>query len=116
MRHRVAVHIAHNKVGSHTATSLIFCSQLLIYLILYISDCLSKIASAKVPMSQNEAVKQLSTLAVDNFSLPGDAGFPLNNLYSPPATRQEAGTLTSDVHDGRRLQFNPLFALGRLLI
>ncbi|CEH13326.1 actin-related protein arpc3 [Ceraceosorus bombacis] len=69
--------------------------RLLIYLILYISDCLSKIASARVPMSQNEAIKQLSTLAVDNFSLPGDAGFPLNNLYSAPATRQEADQLKS---------------------
>ena len=65
--------------------------QLLIYLILFISDCLSRIAGARVPMSQNEASKQLQSLSVDNFSLPGDASFPLNNLYQPPASRAEAG-------------------------
>lgn len=65
--------------------------RLLIYLILFISQCLTILATAKVPMSQNEAIKQLSTTAVDQFSLPGDAGFPLNNLYQPPANRMEAG-------------------------
>jgi actin related protein 2/3 complex subunit 3 len=65
--------------------------RLLIYLILFISQCLTIIASARVPMSQNEAIKQLSTTAVDQFHLPGDAGFPLNNLYQPPANRMEAG-------------------------
>lgn len=33
----------------------------------------------------------LSTLAVDHFSLPGDAGFPMNNLYHGPRDRSEAG-------------------------
>lgn len=33
----------------------------------------------------------LSTLAVDNFSLPGDAGFPLNSLYHAPASKMDAG-------------------------
>lgn len=65
--------------------------RLLIYLILFISQCLGVIAGARVPMSQNEAIKQLSTLAVDAFSLPGDAAFPLNNLYQTPANRTEAG-------------------------
>lgn len=65
--------------------------RLLIYLILFISQCLTIIAGARVPMSQNEALKQLSTTAVDQFNLPGDAGFPLNNLYQAPASRMEAG-------------------------
>ncbi|PWN95786.1 ARP2 3 complex 21 kDa subunit [Tilletiopsis washingtonensis] len=69
--------------------------RLLIYLILFISDCLSRIAGARVPMSQNEASKQLQSLSVDNFSLPGDASFPLNNLYQPPASRAEAEHLRS---------------------
>jgi hypothetical protein len=33
----------------------------------------------------------LATLAVDNFALPGDAGFPLNALYHAPASRPDAG-------------------------
>lgn len=42
-------------------------------------------------MAQIEANKQLSTLAVDSFALPGDAGFPLNALYQPPKDRSESG-------------------------
>lgn len=67
--------------------------RLLIYLILFISQCLGIIAQSRTPMSQNEAVKQLSTAAVDQFHLPGDAGFPLNNLYQAPANRMEAEQL-----------------------
>ena len=44
-------------------------------------------------MTQIEANKQLATLAVDNFALPGDAGFPLNALYQAPQDRSEAGEL-----------------------
>ena len=76
--------------------------QLLIYLILFISDCLSKIAASKVPMSQNEAIKQLSTYAVDTFSLPGDANFPLNQLYAPPRDRAEADALRSYLIQARQ--------------
>lgn len=72
--------------------------RLLIYLILFISQCLSIIAGSRVPLSQAEAIRQLSTTAVDQFHLPGDAGFPLNNLYAAPANRMEAGEylLTKD--------------------
>lgn len=66
----------------------------LIYLILYISDCLNKIASpAARNWTPNEAVKQLTTLALENFSLPGDAGFPLNTAFQAPKSRSEADTL-----------------------
>ncbi|CAO1620567.1 unnamed protein product [Sympodiomycopsis kandeliae] len=74
----------------------------LIYLILFISDCLSKIAAARTPLSQIEAGKQLSTLAVDNFSLPGDAGFPLNALYQPPKDRSEADALRGYLTQARQ--------------
>ncbi|CCF54318.1 hypothetical protein NDA18_001414 [Ustilago nuda] len=67
--------------------------RLLIYLILFISDCLTKIASSKIPWTTNEANKQLQTYAVDAFALPGDANFPLNSLYAPPAGRAEADQL-----------------------
>ena len=65
--------------------------RLLIILILFISDCLAKITLPRVPPNQLEATKSLNTLAVDNFALPGDANFPLNAHYSPPANRIEAG-------------------------
>ncbi|CAO1624458.1 unnamed protein product [Jaminaea pallidilutea] len=74
----------------------------LIYLILFISDCLSKIAATRTPLTQPEATKQLSTLAVDNFALPGDAGFPLNALYAPPQDRSEAEALRAYLTQARQ--------------
>lgn len=40
-----------------------------------------------------DAQRLLSSLAVDNFSLPGEVGFPLNQLYLPPANKTEADLL-----------------------
>ena len=76
---------------------------MLIYLILFISDCINKIAPhpGKPAPQYQEAVKTLSTLAVDHFSLPGDAGFPMNNLYHGPRDRSEAGSYS--VFDGYRV-------------
>ena len=56
----------------------------LIILILFISDCLSKIGKARTVPTQLEATKMLNTLAVDTFPIPGDANFPLNAHYTPP--------------------------------
>ena len=69
--------------------------RLLIYLILFISECLTKLAPTpnRPSPAYQEAVKQLSTLAVDSFALPGDAGFPLNSMYHAPASRADAGKL-----------------------
>ncbi|KAF8213830.1 ARP2 3 complex 21 kDa subunit [Mycena galopus ATCC 62051] len=50
----------------------------LIVLILYVSDCLAKIGSARTVPTQIEAGKSLNTLSVDNFPIPGDANFALN--------------------------------------
>ena len=33
----------------------------------------------------------MQTLAVANFSLPGDSGFPLNAMYQKPGSKAEAG-------------------------
>lgn len=68
--------------------------RLLIYLILFISDCLSKLAPSSGGRSSPtypEAIKMLSTASVDHFALPGEAGFPLNSLFHGPRDRSEAG-------------------------
>jgi len=65
--------------------------RILIVLILYISDCLAKLGSARSVPSQIEASKSLNTLSVDNFPIPGDANFPLNAHYATPASRADAG-------------------------
>ncbi|KAL0090978.1 actin-related protein ARPC3 [Phycomyces blakesleeanus] len=61
--------------------------RVLIYLILFISECLGKLNKLT---PQGDALKQLSTLAVSSFSIPGDPGFPLNAMYAPPADRYQA--------------------------
>jgi actin related protein 2/3 complex subunit 3 len=65
--------------------------RVLIYLILFITECLNKLT--KNP-SLKEAEKTLSTLALGNFAIPGDATFPLNALYAAPASKLDAGKLT----------------------
>jgi actin related protein 2/3 complex, subunit 3 len=41
--------------------------------------------------NQQEATKALNSLALENFNIPGEPGFPLNPLYAPPANRNDAG-------------------------
>lgn len=57
---------------------------------MFISDCLNKLKSNTSP---NEATRALNTLAVDNFALPGDPGFPMNSLYTAPRDRNEVDFL-----------------------
>lgn len=59
----------------------------LIYGILFISDCLARLASK--PLPRNEAVKAMNTLALESFAVPGDGGFPLNNIYAAPGSRAD---------------------------
>ncbi|KIJ56957.1 hypothetical protein M422DRAFT_23092 [Sphaerobolus stellatus SS14] len=67
--------------------------RLLIIFILFISDCLTKLSTSRVPPNQLEATKSLNTLAVDSFPLPGDANFPLNAHYAAPGNRGDADYL-----------------------
>ncbi|KAH8589350.1 actin-related protein 2/3 complex subunit 3 [Bisporella sp. PMI_857] len=65
--------------------------RLLVYGILWVSECLGKIRNN---MSGREAQKEVSNIALDtNFAIPGDPGFPLNQIFTPPSTRQEAEVL-----------------------
>lgn len=59
----------------------------LIYITLYISECLKKLQKVT---GKNQAHKEMYTLAVQPFDIPGDPGFPLNNMYAKPKNRQEA--------------------------
>jgi actin related protein 2/3 complex subunit 3 len=89
----------------------------LIYLTLYINACLRKLESVSnlaaaqkvrglsgspgrrgsasvAHATRLERGQALYTLAVEPFSIPGDAQWPLGGLFSPPATKEEAGALT----------------------
>ncbi|XP_013412106.1 actin-related protein 2/3 complex subunit 3 [Lingula anatina] len=58
----------------------------LIYITLYITECLKKLQRCT---SKNQGLKEMHTLAVSRFDIPGDAGFPLNAMYTRPSGRQE---------------------------
>ncbi|CAH2352063.1 actin-related protein 2/3 complex subunit 3 [[Candida] railenensis] len=73
--------------------------RLLIYGILFTSDCLSKLNKS---ITYKEAVRTLNNLALDSFALPGDIGFPLNSLYQSPANKNEAELLRSYLQQFRQ--------------
>ncbi|KAK0127983.1 subunit of the Arp2/3 complex [Cadophora gregata f. sp. sojae] len=67
--------------------------RLLIYGILWVSECLGKIRPG---MSGREAQKEVQNIALDtNFSIPGDPGFPLNQVRFLPTTSPAFPTLPS---------------------
>jgi actin related protein 2/3 complex subunit 3 len=41
--------------------------------------------------SKNEGLKEMQSLAISRFFLPGEAQFPLNAMYSRPANKAEEG-------------------------
>ncbi|MCJ1254830.1 subunit of the Arp2/3 complex [Lignoscripta atroalba] len=64
--------------------------RLLIYGILFISECLGKI---RIGMGSREAEKALTNTALEQFAIPGDASFPLNQAFEAPRDRQDAEML-----------------------
>ena len=47
---------------------------------------------------KKDAEKQLQTLAVSSFDIPGDRGFPLNEFYAKPSGRSEEGKYITDTY------------------
>ena len=68
------------------------------YLTLYTSACLRKLEG--VP-TLSAGQKALYALACEPFALPGDAGWPLGGLFSPPATRDEGDLLRAYLRQAR---------------
>ncbi|GFR48650.1 hypothetical protein Agub_g10604 [Astrephomene gubernaculifera] len=82
--------------------------KLLVYLIMFISSCLRRIADRKPTPNREEARSLLFSQAHDRFPLPGQAGFPLGALMSAPANKEEEETIRSYLRQcreeaGRRL-------------
>ncbi|KAJ5165692.1 uncharacterized protein N7500_007522 [Penicillium coprophilum] len=73
--------------------------RMLIYGTLFISDCLGKV---KPTMTAREAEKALTNAALDNFAIPGDVSFPLNQAFEPPRDRQDAETLRQFISQVRQ--------------
>ncbi|KAJ3321993.1 subunit of the Arp2/3 complex, partial [Blyttiomyces sp. JEL0837] len=66
--------------------------RVLIYLLLFIQECIAKLAAKNPNLS--EGTRLLTTHALQNFAIPGEASFPLNALYEKPATRTDAGPMS----------------------
>jgi actin related protein 2/3 complex, subunit 3 len=64
--------------------------RLLIYGILFISECLNKV---KANMDTRAAEKALINGALEQFAIPGDANFPLNQAFEAPNDRMQAEQL-----------------------
>ncbi|KAI3641490.1 hypothetical protein MIR68_000620 [Amoeboaphelidium protococcarum] len=76
--------------------------RLLIYVLLYIGECLTKIASLSTKGDQwpsvNEAQKHLTTLSTNAnlvSMLPSDASFPLSGMYEKPTNKNDIDFLRS---------------------
>ncbi|CAL8103898.1 unnamed protein product [Calicophoron daubneyi] len=66
--------------------------RVLVYLVLYILECLKKLQRCPNKVT---ASKELISLAIGRFDIPGDPGFPceLNSLYAKPKNQNEAETM-----------------------
>nr|CAH7716369.1 unnamed protein product [Callosobruchus chinensis] len=64
--------------------------RLLIYITLYITECLKKLQKCS---NRTQGQNEMKTLALSRFDIPGDPGFPLNSVYRAYLTqlRQEVG-------------------------
>lgn len=62
--------------------------RVLIYITLYIPECLKKLQRCA---NKNQGMTEMYTLAISKFDIPGESGFPLNSVYAKPQTPNEAG-------------------------
>ncbi|XP_058804835.1 actin-related protein 2/3 complex subunit 3-like isoform X2 [Phymastichus coffea] len=64
--------------------------RVLIYITLYITECLKKLQKC---INQNQAQNEMYSLAISKFDIPGDSGFPLNSVYAKPSNSNEAESM-----------------------
>ena len=62
--------------------------RVLIYLTLYITECLKRLQRTN---SKEQGKKELASLALEKFPIPGDPAFPLNAMYAKPKNAAEQG-------------------------
>lgn len=66
--------------------------RVLIYVTLYIPECLKKLQRCT---NKNQGMQEMYTLAISKFDIPGESGFPLNSVYAKPQTPNEAGKISN---------------------
>ncbi|XP_054166725.1 actin-related protein 2/3 complex subunit 3-like [Oppia nitens] len=73
--------------------------RIIIYLTLYIIECLKKIQRCN---NKNAAVQELTQLAISRFDIPGDPRFPLNGVFQKPKTADETELMRSYIQQLRQ--------------
>lgn len=68
--------------------------RVLIYVTLYIPECLKKLQRCA---NKNQGMQEMYTLSISKFDIPGESGFPLNSVYAKPQTPNEAGERNSSL-------------------
>jgi len=61
--------------------------RVLIYITLYITECLKKLQRCA---TKAQGMQEMYALAISKFDIPGDPGFPLNTVYARPSSQSEA--------------------------
>ncbi|GFY51151.1 hypothetical protein TNIN_290991 [Trichonephila inaurata madagascariensis] len=61
--------------------------RVLIYLTLYITECLKRLQKCS---NKNQGTNEMYSLAIAKFDIPGEPGFPLNAVYAKPSSTSEA--------------------------
>ncbi|KAG6553857.1 hypothetical protein Mapa_004774 [Marchantia paleacea] len=72
--------------------------KLLIYLTLYINMALKRIEACK---TEADGIKAIISLGLEKFPIPGEGGFPLGGLLTPPQSREEAELFRSYLKQAR---------------
>jgi len=62
------------------------CDRTLIYVTLYITECLKRLAKCK---DKGQGHSEMYSLAISKFPIPGEPSFPLNAVYARPKSDQE---------------------------
>ncbi|XP_044738937.1 actin-related protein 2/3 complex subunit 3-like [Chrysoperla carnea] len=64
--------------------------RVLIYVTLYITECLKRLQKCA---TKQQGINEMYTLAISKFSIPGEPGFPLNAVYPKPTSPTDADLL-----------------------
>lgn len=73
--------------------------RVLIYITLYITECLKRLQKCA---TKSQGMQEMYTLAISKFDIPGDPNFPLNSVYAKPLSPNEADTMRQYVQQIRQ--------------
>ncbi|XP_049948411.1 actin-related protein 2/3 complex subunit 3-like [Schistocerca serialis cubense] len=73
--------------------------RVLIYITLYITECLKKLQKCS---TKAQGMQEMYALAISKFDIPGEPGFPLNSVYAKPSSPSEADLMRQYIQQLRQ--------------